>query len=134
MPVTSADGSALSHRYMTPPRAPPGSGATQNSQSCASAQPPTNSAGPVLRAGFTEGVRHWDADEVDEREAEPIASGAKPAGALPCVAPMMTNRKTTVSTTSRRPGMSRTRPASARRSRSTRSLATSKPGAPLAMT
>ena len=29
-------------------------GATQKSQSCASAQPPTNTAGPVLRAGFTE--------------------------------------------------------------------------------
>jgi hypothetical protein len=28
-------------------------GATQNSQSCCSAQPPTKSAGPVLRAGFT---------------------------------------------------------------------------------
>jgi hypothetical protein len=29
-------------------------GATQNSHSCSTAQPPTNSAGPVLRAGFTE--------------------------------------------------------------------------------
>ncbi len=30
------------------------SGATQNSHSCAIAQPPTNRAGPVLRAGLTE--------------------------------------------------------------------------------
>ena len=30
------------------------SGATQNSQSCVIAQPPTNSAGPVLRAGLTD--------------------------------------------------------------------------------
>ena len=28
--------------------------AIQNSHSCARAQPPTKSAGPVLRAGFTE--------------------------------------------------------------------------------
>ena len=35
-------------------RAAPTIGATQNSHSCSSAQPPTNSAGPVLRAGFTE--------------------------------------------------------------------------------
>jgi hypothetical protein len=29
-------------------------GATQKSHSCPIAQPPTNIAGPVLRAGFTE--------------------------------------------------------------------------------
>ncbi len=29
-------------------------GATQNSQSCATAQSPTNTAAPVLRAGLTE--------------------------------------------------------------------------------
>ena len=29
-------------------------GATQKSHSCCKAQPPTKSAGPVLRAGFTE--------------------------------------------------------------------------------
>ena len=39
---------------MTAPSRAPTIGATQNSQSCASAQPPTNSATPVLRAGFTE--------------------------------------------------------------------------------
>ena len=37
-----------------PASAAPTSGATQNSHNCASAQPPTMSAGPVLRAGFTE--------------------------------------------------------------------------------
>ena len=34
--------------------APPTNGAIQNSQSWATAQPPTNKAGPVLRAGLTE--------------------------------------------------------------------------------
>lgn len=29
-------------------------GATQNSHNCSSAHPPTNTAGPVLRAGFTD--------------------------------------------------------------------------------
>jgi hypothetical protein len=32
----------------------PAMGATQNSHSCSSAQPPTNSAGPVERAGLTD--------------------------------------------------------------------------------
>src|SRR4051812_291880 len=52
VPVIRADGSSLSQRYRTPPAAPPRIGATQNSHSCASAQPPANSAGPVLRAGL----------------------------------------------------------------------------------
>lgn len=39
--------------YTMPPRAPPMSGAIQKSQSCTSAQPPTKTAGPVLRAGLT---------------------------------------------------------------------------------
>ena len=34
--------------------AAPSSGATQNSQSCWSAQPPTNNAVAVLRAGLTD--------------------------------------------------------------------------------
>src|SRR5215203_7470085 len=54
VPVTRAEGSSLSQRYRIPPAAPPAIGATQNSQSCASAHPPANRAGPVLRAGFTE--------------------------------------------------------------------------------
>ena len=33
----------------------PAIGATQKSQRCAIAQPPTKTATPVLRAGFTEG-------------------------------------------------------------------------------
>ena len=57
------------------------------------AQPPTNSAGPVLRAGLTDVL----VTGIDTRwmsvSASPMASGAKPTGALPCVAPMMTNRK-----------------------------------------
>ena len=43
-----------SHRYTVPARIPPTIGATQNNHSCESAHPPTNSAGPVLLAGFTD--------------------------------------------------------------------------------
>jgi hypothetical protein len=39
---------------MTPARAAPTMGATQKSHNCESAQPRTNNAGPMLRAGFTE--------------------------------------------------------------------------------
>ena len=40
------------------PSSAPAIGATQNSQSWPSAQPPTNTATPVLRAGFTEVFWH----------------------------------------------------------------------------
>ena len=43
-----------SHFHRPPASTAPRMGATQNSHSCCSAQPPTSSAGPVLRAGFTE--------------------------------------------------------------------------------
>ena len=36
------------------PISAPTSGATMNSHSCSSAHPPTNSAGPMLRAGLTD--------------------------------------------------------------------------------
>ena len=87
-------------RYTTAPSTAPAIGATQNSHSCAIAQPPTNSATPVLRAGFTDvlvtgmlirwiSVRH-----------RPIAIGAKPAGARGSVAPRITSRNIIVITTS----------------------------------
>ncbi len=66
-----------------PPAAPPSSGTTQNIQSCASAQPPTNSAGPVLRAGFTEVLVTGMLIRWMSVSASPIAIGAKPAGARP---------------------------------------------------
>src|SRR5215210_4382911 len=72
-----------------PPSTPPISGATQNSQSWASAHPPTNSAGPVLRAGFTEVFVIGMPTRWIRVSPKPIASGANPTGALPCVAPMM---------------------------------------------
>ena len=59
------------------------SGATQNSQSCASAQPPTNSAGPVLRAGLTEVFVTGMPIEVDQREAEADRE-RREAGRAPC--------------------------------------------------
>src|ERR1700690_1214297 len=40
--------------YSTPAIRAPTIGASQNSQSCSSAHPPTNTAGPVLRAGLTD--------------------------------------------------------------------------------
>ena len=41
-------------RWTVAPSSAPSSGATMNSHSCSSAQPPTNSAGPMLRAGLTD--------------------------------------------------------------------------------
>ena len=75
-------------------------GATQNSQSWPRAHPPTNKAGPVLRAGFTEVLVTGMLTRWIIVSVSPIASGAKPAGALPCVAPMMMNRNIAVMTTS----------------------------------
>jgi len=43
-----------SHRYKKPAISPPNNGATQKSQSWERAAPPTNKAGPVLRAGLTD--------------------------------------------------------------------------------
>jgi len=43
-----------SQRYNSPPSTPPTIGASQNNHNCPSAQPPTNKAGPVLRAGLTD--------------------------------------------------------------------------------
>src|SRR3954469_20008196 len=100
VPVTRAEGSGLSQRQRTPPAAPPRRGATQNSQSCASAQPPTNTAGPVLRAGLTDKLVTGMPMRLISVRPSPIAIGAKPAGALPCVEPMMMNRNTAVSTNS----------------------------------
>ena len=70
-----------------PPSAPPINGASQNSQSCSIAQPPTNSAGPVLRAGLTDVLVTGMLTSGSASGASPIAIGAKPAGALPSVEP-----------------------------------------------
>ena len=64
------------------------------------AQPPASKAGPVERAGLMEALVTGMATRLVSVSARPMASGAKPTGALPCVAPMMTNRKPMVSTTS----------------------------------
>ena len=58
-------------------------GATQNSQSCCKAQPPTNKAGPVLRAGLTEVLVTGMLTRWMSVRPSPMASGANPAGALP---------------------------------------------------
>src|SRR5215218_6086082 len=76
VPVTCPAGSSLSQRYRTPPSAPPISGASQNSQSCAIAQPPTNSAGPVLRAGLTEVLVIGMLTKWIRVRPRPIAKGA----------------------------------------------------------
>ena len=49
---------------------PPTIGASQNSQSCPSAHPPTISAGPVLRAGFTEVLVTGILIKVDQSQDE----------------------------------------------------------------
>ena len=51
---TDGSGSVAKTEYTTPAIAAPMIGATQNSHNCSSAHPPTNIAGAVLRAGFTE--------------------------------------------------------------------------------
>src|SRR5580658_2899402 len=54
--ITASDlrGCPANAGYTIPAIAAPAIGAIQNSHSWATAQPPTKSAGPVLRAGFTE--------------------------------------------------------------------------------
>ena len=47
-------GSEAKTEYTMPAIAAPMIGATQNSHNCSSAHPTTNTAGPVLRAGFTD--------------------------------------------------------------------------------
>ena len=75
-------------------------GATQNSQSCASAQPPTKSAGAGAARRVHRRVRHRDADQVDQRQAEADRDRREAAGARPSVAPRMMSRKKNVITTS----------------------------------
>ena len=54
----------------------------------------------MLRAGFTEVFVTGIETRWIKVSAKPMAIGAKPAGALPCVEPMMTNRNMAVSTNS----------------------------------
>jgi hypothetical protein len=75
-------------------------GATINSQSCDSAIPPATTAGPRLRAGFTEVPVMGIVTIWIMASESPIAIPAKPAGALLLVAPKMTIRKIKVITTS----------------------------------
>ena len=63
-----------------PPSAPLTSGATQTS-----AQPPTNSAGPVERAGFAEVFVTGMPTRWISVSPSPMASGAGRGGAFPCV-------------------------------------------------
>ena len=63
---------------MMPASTAPISGAIQNSQSCASAQPPTKIAGPVLRAGFTEVLVTGMLIRWIRVSPRPMAIGAKP--------------------------------------------------------
>lgn len=66
-PVTSGSGTSRcsAARYSKPPS----SGASQNNHNCITAQPPTNRAGLVLRAGLTEVVRERTKDGVACRQA-----------------------------------------------------------------
>ena len=121
----------------TPASAAPTIGATQKSQSCASAQPPTKSAGPVLRAGFTDVFVTGMLIRWISVRPSPIAIGAKPAGARAVGRAEDDDQEHEGQHDlgdEARPRAS-SRPASARRSRSTRSPpARSKPALPLAIT
>ena len=52
--ATAFLGSPTTTRYSAPPTRPPTIGMTMNSQSRDRAHPPWKTAGPMLRAGFTE--------------------------------------------------------------------------------
>jgi hypothetical protein len=56
-------------------------GASQNSQSRATAQSPTNTATPVLRAGLTDVFVTGMLIRWINVSARPMATGAKPCGA-----------------------------------------------------
>ncbi len=71
-----------------------------NTQSWASAQSPTNSAGARLRAGFTEVLVTGMLIRWIRASVRPMASGARPAGARLSVTPWMTSRKTNVRSSS----------------------------------
>ena len=77
---------------MIPARIAPTIGATQKTHNCSSAQPPTKTAGPVLRAGFTERFVTGIPIRWTKVKPRPIAIGAKPAGARTSVAPKMINK------------------------------------------
>ena len=62
---------------------PPTIGKTMNTQSCASAQPPTNSAGASERAGFTEVLVTGMLIRWISVRVRPMASGARPDGRAP---------------------------------------------------
>ena len=85
--------SPLTSRDTTPAAPAPSRGATQNSPTCDSAQPPTKIAGPVLRAGLTEVLVIGMPIRWISVSARPMAMGAKPAGAWELVEPRMTSRK-----------------------------------------
>ena len=77
-------------------------GAIQNNHSCSSAQPPTKTAGPVLRAGLTDRFVIGMPTRCTSVSVRPIGMPAKPAAAFVAVAPRMTLRKMNVSTISAR--------------------------------
>ena len=59
---------------------PPISGATQNIHNCWSAMPPTSSAGPVLRAGFTDVLVTGMLIEVDQGQPKADRNWSEPDG------------------------------------------------------
>jgi len=83
-----------------PPNTPPTIGATQNNHNWLKAQPPTNNAGPVLLAGFTDVFVTGMLIRWIRVSAKPIASPANPIGASLSVAPIMINMNINVKTIS----------------------------------
>jgi hypothetical protein len=80
----------------------PKSGATTNTQSWLSAQPPTKTAGPMLRAGFTEVFVTGMPTQWIRTKTKPMGMPVKPTGASAAVAPSTVSTKNAVRMTSTR--------------------------------
>jgi hypothetical protein len=80
--------------------AAPMSGATMNSQSWLNAHPPTNTAGPILRAGLTEVLVTGIPTKWIKTSTIPIGIPANPTGALISVVPNTVKTRKNVNTTS----------------------------------
>jgi hypothetical protein len=86
--------------YTATPRTAPTSGAMRNSQSWLSAWPPTSTAGPKLRAGFTDAPSMGIPMMLTRASARPTTMPATGALASLRVAARTTSTNTEVRTTS----------------------------------
>jgi hypothetical protein len=76
-----------------PPSAPPTSGASQNSHSCCSAQPPTKQRLPRRSGRIDGGVGNGNRDQMDQRQRQADGDRREPAGTRLLVEPIMMKMK-----------------------------------------